>query len=270
MSIKDIVVYVDNDKGCQDRLHTASNLCSSFEAQLTGLYVLQKISVPAYAGAYVPVEVFEANDEQTEQLRDKAKAVFTAKSESVKINSHFKAVDGDVGHEVNRYSRYADLLIVPQRKNDQFDFNPYYQLSDILLGAACPVLLLPDDTTPALPPKTAMLAWDGGRECARALKAAMPMLSKVKKIDIVSVNREDDEATEIAGHLGRHGIETEVHLTNGSHLDNGEALLDQAAALESQMIVMGAYGHSRIRELMLGGTTRHVLEHTQLPILFSH
>ena len=270
MSIKDIIVYVDNDKDCESRLETASSLCKTFEAQLTGLYLLQKITIPAYAGAYMPVEVFEANDEETIKLRNKAEAVFTAKSESANISSQFSAVEGDVSTALNQFSRYADLLIAPQRKNDRFDFNPYYQLSDVLLGAACPVLLLPDNQPPALPPETALLAWDGKRECARALMAAMPMLSQVKKIDVVSVNYEDDDAKEIAQHIDRHGIEATVHSIKGGQTDIGSVLLDQASSLGSQMIIMGAYGHSRIRELMLGGATRHILEHVQLPVLFSH
>jgi nucleotide-binding universal stress UspA family protein len=270
MSIKDIIVYVDNDANCENRLESATSLCKALDARLNGLYLLQKISIPAYAGAYVPVEVFEANDEQTEKLHDQAKAVFSAKSEAVDIISEFNAVEGDVGASINRYSRYADLLLVPQRKNDRFDFNPYYQLSDILLGAACPVLMLPDSKPPALPPESVLLAWNGERECARALKAAMPLLSQVKKIDIVSVNREDDEAKEIASHLNRHGFETEIHSVENGHFDSGGLLLNKATELGSQMLIMGAYGHSRIRELMLGGTTMHVLEHTDLPVLFSH
>jgi nucleotide-binding universal stress UspA family protein len=270
MSIKDIIVYVDNDKNCENRLVSATRLCQTLEAQLTGLYLLQKISIPAYAGAYVPVEIFDANDEQTQKLRDRAESVFNAKCEAVGIGNHFHAVEGDVSTALNQYSRYSDLLIVPQRKNDRFDFNPYYQLSDVLLGAACPVLLLPDNSTSALPPETALLAWDGEHECARALSAAMPILSQVKKIDIVSINQEAEEAEEIAHHLSRHGIVNEVHRVEDSHLNISETLLDQAAKFENQMIIMGAYGHSRIRELMLGGTTRQILEHTTLPVLFSH
>lgn len=270
MSIKDIFVYVDNDMDCESRLESASSLCKTFEAQLTGLYLLQKISIPAYAGAYMPVEVYEANDEETLKLRDKAKAIFTAKAESLNIMGNFRAAEGDVSTALNHYSRYADLLIVPQRKSDRFDFNPYYQLPDVLLGAACPVLLLPDNKNPVLPPETALLAWDGKRECARALKASMPMLSQVKRIDVVAVNCDDDDATEIARHIAHHGIETKVHSVADSQSDIGETILNQASVLDNQMIIMGAYGHSRIRELMLGGTTRHILEHVQLPVLFSH
>ena len=96
------------------------------------------------------------------------------------------------------------------------------------------------------------------------------MLNQVKKIDVLSVNHGDDEAKDIATHLNRHGIETEVHAVEEHLLDTGSVLLNQAFALESQLIIMGAYGHSRIRELMLGGATRHVLENVQLPVLFSH
>ena len=132
------------------------------------------------------------------------------------------------------------------------------------------MLLLPDGKPPVLPPETALLAWNGERECARALKAAMPLLSKVKNIDVVSINREGDDAKAIALHINRHGFKTNVHVLEDSHLDNGDILLRQADELNSQMIIMGAYGHSRIRELMLGGTTRHVLEQAELPVLFSH
>jgi len=96
------------------------------------------------------------------------------------------------------------------------------------------------------------------------------MLSEVEKIDVVAITTEQAEATAIAQHINRHGFAAEVHLLEGSHSEEGKILLEQAEALDSQMIVMGAYGHSRIRELMLGGTTRHVLEHTSLPVLFSH
>jgi nucleotide-binding universal stress UspA family protein len=96
------------------------------------------------------------------------------------------------------------------------------------------------------------------------------MLGDVKKIDVLAVSPEQGAETAIAQHVNRHGFEVEVHEVDGGHFDVGEILLEQAKTLDSQMIVMGAYGHSRIRELMLGGTTRHVLDHTSLPVLFSH
>ncbi len=270
MPIKDILVYVDNDELCEQRLDLATSLCKVYDAHLSGVYVKQRITIPAYAGVYMPVEVYETNDKETIKLLDAAKTDFMAKTSAAGVNGDFRDFDGDVSYQLSLTSRYADLLIVPQRLPDKFELNPYFQLPDILLGAACPVLLLPDGNPGNLPPQRVMLAWDGGRECAKAFKAAMPMLSEVEKIDVVAITTEQAEATAIAQHINRHGFAAEVHLLEGSHSEEGKILLEQAEALDSQMIVMGAYGHSRIRELMLGGTTRHVLEHTSLPVLFSH
>jgi nucleotide-binding universal stress UspA family protein len=270
VTIKDILVYIDNDEDCGQRLDLATSLCGIYDAHLSGVYVKQKITIPAYAGVYMPVEVYETNDRETLKLLDAAKAHFTAKTSAAGVNSDFRDFDGDVSYQLSLTSRYADLLIVPQRLPDKFELNPYFQLPDVLLGAACPVLLLPDGNPGTLPPQRVMLAWDGGRECAKALKAAMPMLGEVKKIDVVAITTEPAETTSIAQHLNRHGFEVEVHPLEGSHSQEGKLLLEQAKTLDSQMIVMGAYGHSRIRELMLGGTTRHVLEYTTLPVLFSH
>lgn len=270
MSIKDILVYVDNDDNCDKRLDVSTSLCNVYDAHLSGVYVKQRISIPAYAGVYMPVEVYETNDKETAKLAEEAKTRFNDKTGTAGINNDFRDFDGDVSYQLSLASRYADLMVVPQRLPDKFDLNPYYQLPDILLGAACPVLLLPETVTVSLPPQRVMLAWDGGRESAKAFKAALPMLKEVKKIDVLAVSPEEGTETAIAQHINRHGFEVEVHEMEGGHFDVGEILLEQAKSLDSQMIVMGAYGHSRIRELMLGGTTRHVLDHTSLPVLFAH
>jgi nucleotide-binding universal stress UspA family protein len=270
MTIKDILVYVDNDETCDQRLDVAINLCNIYDAHLSGVYIKQRISIPAYAGVYMPVEVYETNDKETTKLLEEAKSRFTTKTDTAVINSDFRDYDGDVSYQLSLASRYSDLLLVPQRLADKFDLNPYYQAPDILMGASCPVLLLPAAAPVNLPPQRVLLAWDGGRESAKAFKAALPMLGDVKKIDVLTVSPEQGAATAIAQHMNRHGFEIEVHEVDGGHFDVGGILLEQAKALDSQMIVMGAYGHSRIRELMLGGTTRHVLDHTDLPVLFSH
>jgi nucleotide-binding universal stress UspA family protein len=270
MSIKDILVYVDNDEICHKRLDVATSLCNVYDAHLSGVYVKQRISIPAYAGVYMPVEVYETNDKETEKLLEEAEAGFTTRTDAAGINSDFRDFDGDVSYQLSLASHYSDLLVVPQRLPDKFDLNPYYQLPDILLGSSCPVLLLPDASPVSLPPERVMLAWDGGRESAHAFKAALPLLTQVKKIDVLAVSADEGMITAIGQHVNRHGFEVDIQEMDGGHFDVGNILLEQAKALDSQMLVMGAYGHSRIRELMLGGTTRHVLDHSTLPVLFSH
>jgi nucleotide-binding universal stress UspA family protein len=270
MSIKDILVYVDNDEACGLRLETATGLCNLYDAHLSGLYVRQRISIPTYAGVYMPVEVFETNDKETAKLLADANNQFDRSTTAAAVNCDFRDCDGDVSYEIGLASRYADLLILPQRTEDGFDLNPSYQIPDIMMGASCPALLLPDSKPVTLPPERVLLAWDEGRESAKAFKSALPLLGKVKKIDVILVSAPENATVSIAQHLNRHGFEVEVHEADSSRSDVGDILLKQAQAIDSQMIIMGAYGHSRLRELMLGGTTRHVIDHTSLPVLFSH
>jgi nucleotide-binding universal stress UspA family protein len=270
MIIKGILVYVDEDEACVRRVRSAASLCKVFDAHLYGIYVWQKVTIPVYAGAYIPDEMIEQTNKEYEKIRDQTKMIFLDKSSTNGITREFHAVEGEVSDVLNTRSRYADLLVVPQPSTATNDLNQHFQLSELLIGAACPVLLLPDGNPLSLPLERVLVAWDGGRECATALNAALPMMSGVNKIDLVSISSDYIEADDIALHISRHGIETEVHVINQSRSHSGILLLEQASKLQSQMMVMGAYGHSRLREIMLGGTTRHVLGHAHLPVLFSH
>jgi nucleotide-binding universal stress UspA family protein len=270
MAIKDILVYVDNDKACGGRVTAAANLCQYYDAHLSGIYPLQQIATSVYAGEYVPASVFEYAQKETKEQCDAAKLLYENSTNLEDVRSEFRTIENNISGSINSDSCYADLLIVAQRRKDQSDLNPYYDLPGILCGAACPVLLLPIDTSIALPVQRLMLAWDGRHEGAMALRAALSMFQEIDKIDVVSVGLERVEAADIALHISRHGIETEVHNIQGSSFDAGHALLDHATILGSQLIVMGAYGHSRVRELVLGGATKHILEMADIPILFSH
>jgi nucleotide-binding universal stress UspA family protein len=270
MPINDVLVYVDNDKACSDRLLAAARLCMHFDAHLAGLYIQRKIIVPSYTGMEIPVEVFVANDEMTKNLHESAKTITTEMLRTTGVSGEFRAVDGDVSHTLNVHSRYADLLIVPRLADEDQELNPHYHIDDLLLGAACPVLVVPEDSRREWPLRRALVAWDGGLECARALKAALPLLLQADKVDVVSVASGEIEAMDITLHISRHGIDAELHFVEGSTFDPGAELLATAASLESQFLVMGAYGHSRLREVLLGGATKHVLDNATLPVLFSH
>lgn len=270
MSIKDVLVYVDNDKACSDRVQAAAGLCTHFDAHLSGLYIQQRIIIPSYAGMDIPMGVYVAGDEMTKNLHESAEAITTEIFRTSGVSGEFRAVDGDVSNTCIVHSRYADLLIVPRRADEDQEMNLRYHVDDLLLGAACPVLVVPNDGAREWPLQRALVAWDGGFECARALKAALPLLVQADKVDVVSVSSDDVEAIDVTRHISRHGIDAELHFVEGSSFDSGAELLATAASLDSQFLVMGAYGHSRLREFVLGGATRHVLANATLPVLFSH
>jgi len=268
MAIKDVLVYVDNDKACGNRVLTAAHLSAHFGAHLSGLYVSRNMSIPAYPSEYISAAAYEIIEEQSVEQRESAKLIFTRNSTAADIAGEFRAVEGNVADKLSVQSRYADLLLVASQQDDESNLNIYYQLGSVLVSSACPVLVLPDSKPVTLPPERAMVGWDGSRECAAALRAALPMLAQVEKIDVVSISSDDAEATAITTHINRHGIIAETHLIDNSKSGVGQALLEQAAELRSQLLVMGAYGHSRLRELVLGGATKYILEHAQLPVLF--
>lgn len=270
MLIKDILVYIDSDSACENRLRTAVGLCNETSAHLTGLYVQRRLMVPAYVGAYIPPEVFEANSKEIEEIRHKTHSTFTQRIDTAGVSGELVVSDSDTGAALNMHSRYTDVMLLPQRATDEFDLNPYYELPSALLHSACPVMMVPRTKLPTLPIKRVLLGWSGGRECARAMQSAISLFPDMENIDVVSVDSDVTKASDIALHISRHGFNCEVHMVDGSHADAGAVLLDKAQSLESDMLVMGAYGHSRLRELVIGGVTQHVMNNATLPVLFSH
>ena len=271
MTIKDILVYLDNDDDCAQRVLSAAQWCHYFDAHLTGLYAIRLLNIHHYPYAYLPATAFEALEAHATEQCDEAKAVFVENANMGDASGEFRAVKGEIIGPLEIQSRYTDILVVPNQHANNKKMNPRYLVSDILLAAACPVLVLPEDHSPVtLPLQRVLVAWDGSHECARALKSALPMLAKTEEVDVVSVSSNKQDADDIAQHISRHGIKTNIHLVEGSSFDAGSTLLKHAENLNSQLIVMGAYGHSRLREQVLGDATQHTLHHARLPILFSH
>jgi nucleotide-binding universal stress UspA family protein len=122
-----------------------------------------------------------------------------------------------------------------------------------------------------------VVAWNAQREAVRAVSDAMPLLETAKRVSVVTINAESDDpenagipAADIGLHLARHGIETQTKSLFGAPAAIGELLLDTARGESADLLVMGAYGHARLREILLGGVTAHVIAHTDIPTLLAH
>jgi nucleotide-binding universal stress UspA family protein len=271
MAIKDVLVYLDNDTNCANRISATAKLCSKLGAHLAGLYSYRMLKVHPYPYAYLPNSAFENMDEKASQQHVETKALFAKNTAAEDISGEFRTVKDQLSTALSIQSRYADLLVVPGRHGKNSNLNHEFQLSEILPISACPVLVLPEDEpAPAQLPKRILVAWNGSHESARALSLAMPILSQAEQVDLVSVASNEAEATDIAKHLTYHGIKVNVHPVEGSRFNAGKTLLNQAMTLESELVVMGAYGHSRFLEQILGGATEYMLDHANLPVLFSH
>jgi nucleotide-binding universal stress UspA family protein len=177
---------------------------------------------------------------------------------------------GDEAYWVREYGRAADLLVVGHPAEDQGVSIDTIEAA--LVGTGRPVLIVPAAPLVSLP-ETIVIAWKAAPEAARAVTAAMPLLSKAKQILIVTVAEEqglsDEEGARLMTALGWHGLNASTRHLRPDRLGAADTLL-AAAAEEGALVVMGAYGHSRFREWIFGGFTEHVLRGAAVPVLMMH
>jgi len=180
---------------------------------------------------------------------------------------------------IPRYARYADLVVAGQDDpDDPESFIADHFPETLVMSAGRPVLFIP--YTGVFPTLGAniMVAWNGSRESARAVHDALPLLQRAENVTVVRLNEHKDEprdnripGADIALMLARHGVKAELAALDGvGNLPPGDVLLSRASDLGADLVVMGAYGHSRWQELVMGGATRSMLESMTVPVLMSH
>jgi nucleotide-binding universal stress UspA family protein len=175
---------------------------------------------------------------------------------------------------VSLHGRYADLTIIGQP--DPNESGGRLDPGDVILAAGGPVVVVPHIGAPSTTAEKVMVAWNASRESARAVRDAMPLLEKAKAVDVVcfrpaSVGDHGElPGADIALHLSHHDIKVDVQILESDGIDVGNALLSHIADRGSDFLVMGGYGHSRIREAVLGGATRTILQSMTVPALMAH
>jgi len=190
----------------------------------------------------------------------------------------FRAPSGDPIDAALAHMRCVDLAIIGQAdiKDDKRGLTRRLA-EDVVLGSGGPILLLPYAGTPVELGANVAIAWNAGREAARAVRDALPILATASRVTVVSMAHERDTQAamaqshvRLAAYLAAHAIEAQFKCLVGTSDEPGELLLSQAADVGADLIVMGGYGHARVRELVLGGTTRTMLESMTVPVLMSH
>lgn len=280
MGLKKILVHVDHLEAGERRLRGAAMVAQSFGASVNALYVdswMLWASASVYGPEITPA-LIENQKSVSESQQLRAKAHFDRVSANEKVPMTWLINEGDVAGRICANARTNDLVVMGGGSGEYFTAPGL--LDQVVLGAGRPVLLVPDgflSSHAEFDNKRIFIGWNNSREAARAMHDALPFLHKAEAITIATVMSETAERKEPEGmpllleYLGAHGLAvvTEV-ISHTPPANSGEALLEAAAAKDADMLVMGAYGHSRWREIVLGGTTRHVLKHAQLPVLMSH
>ena len=207
---------------------------------------------------------------------ESCEAEFRRELERAGVKGEWHVLDATSLHAIIRQAGYADLIIIGQVKPGA-DKETTDLPAEIALAFGCPVLVVPEAGIFEAVGGRIMIAWKAGRESIRAVNDALPFLERAKFVAVYAVDpgegtgRSGTNALDgIAQNLARHGIRAERYVMPASDKVVGEALLSRAADFDSDLIVMGAYGHTRLREVIFGGATHSVLRAMKIPVLMSH
>jgi nucleotide-binding universal stress UspA family protein len=260
MAYKDLLVIVDDDPRTRERVSHAADLAERFDAHLAGLCV-SLISAPdAVPRTAAARQLFE------DAIGQRG------------IPTEWRAATGFPVDAAAVQARYADLIVLGQL--DPADAQAAVNSpspEDIALSVGRPTLVIPYVGNYSPVGHRVLVAWDASREATRAVNDAIPLLAAAATVTILTVDpvigptgHGDTPGADIALHLARHGVKAQVEKTASGGVGIGDVLLSRASDLGADLLVMGAYGHSRMRELVLGGVTRTVLTSMTLPVFMSH
>ena len=283
MRMRDLLLVLDGSARDATRLETALELARTVGAHLTGLCPLELL-LPADLGfALGGYPEALALQSAVEQLQDQAnaraaeiEAVFRAGLSRAGVNGDWRTAPGPVGPAIAVAARHADLTVIGQDDPDhRVPPAGRHMIEDVLLAAGRPLLLLPYAGRFPTIGRSVLIAWTPTREAARAVGDALGLIEPAAQVTVLTVARAGGgdavPGAEIAAHLARHGLAvTAARSVSDGQIHEADMLLSYAADLGADLLVMGGYGHSRVRELTLGGVTRSVLRHMTLPVLMSH
>lgn len=280
MTYQTVVVHCDADRRANVRLDLATEIASQSNAHLVGLYARQPMRLPGYVLAELGDDLIEQHRTASSTRAETVHAAFEEHARRAGLSrAEWRSSDGDLLDIITLNARYADLVVVGQHDpDDQSSTIPAHfpELAAIQVGR--PVLVVPYAGRFDMRIKRVVIAWNGSRESTRAVTDALPFLRAAEKVIVLVINPKttgpnghgEVPGADLALWLSRHDVKAEATVDPGVTIDTGSYLLSRTADLEADMIVMGAYGHARMRELVFGGVTRTIMKEMTVPVLLSH
>ena len=286
--IKDLVVNLVADAGRDAAAEFAISIAAAFRAHIAGIaFALDPVFDPVIAPVIGPtamggLSAAWIDTQRSDNLAAAKTAIegFEAAARRQDVSVEHRLIEASVGGAAHRFGAIArrfDLAVTPQADHG---LPGRIATDDLMIEAALfesgrPVVVVPYIQNAGLKLDCVLLCWDGSRSAARAIADAMPFLCRSRQVEIVTVSGGRVKPDEIAGadigeHLARHDLAVEVRNLVAEDVDVANAILSYAADCAADFIVMGGYGHSRLREFVLGGATRGMLQSMTVPVLMSH
>ncbi len=281
MAMKDILVHLDDSEACSHRIRTAISLAKKHDAHVHGIALRIKSTISAYISEALPNGFQEAQREAVDQSARNAIETFEAAAQESGISFDTGTIHRSAAKapsELAFHARHSDLTILGQsdHQHNGAGFNTAL-MEAVLFESGRPIYLVPYVGKKIQPVKTAVVAWDGGAKSARTVNDAIPLLQDRKEVIILVINAEErqgahgkEPGADIAGHLSHYGINAKIERETVKGIDVDKAILNFLADSGADLLVMGAYGHSRLREKTFGGVTQNILKEMTAPVLMSN
>ena len=274
--LKDVVVNLSGRAPLDFAADYATSIAATFGAHVTGIAFLYEPVIPDGTLGGVPVDLIELQREENSKIARDAISRFEAGVKKAGVASETRQLDATFGGAATLFAQVArrfDISVVAQAQREQGATDELI-IEGALFESGRPVIVVPYIQKSGLTLERVLACWDGGRTAAGAIADAMPFLERAKAVDLVIVaeERKNDEITGVrmSEHLTRHGVAVSVKRIAKGDLAVQDVILSYAADSGADFMVMGGYGHSRLREFILGGVTRGILNSMTVPVLMSH
>jgi nucleotide-binding universal stress UspA family protein len=282
MNYKDILVVTDDTPRCEEQVNVALKLAARHDAHVIGLMVQQPAHLPQYAPVGIPGalrdELLERQRQIAEEVRGRVREKFERLANAAGVPNEWHTADGDPVKAVSLFSRHADLAVIGQGSREHAGHGTARDLAEhVVLASGRPVLVVPRVGTYPSVGHRVLVAWDAGREAARAVADTLPLLKGAEHVVTLSANPDTGDkqhgelpGADIARHLARHGVRVDAQRVSSRDVPIADLLLNRILDERIDLLVMGAYGHARVREIWLGGVTRRLMESMTVPVFVSH
>jgi len=277
VSYRTILLHLSDGAVENHRIEAAVQLAVAHDAHLIALQVPMPLYLPwtPNHGLRGQIEAQHKADQEA-RLQAGQDAFEAAAAKAGLVRRELRVARTDPRDALNLHARYADLVIMGQSDPGSADSSSSI-LEDVIMSCGRAVLVLPYIGLLQPVGRHALVAWDASQEAARAVANALPLLTRADQVTVVSVDPKPSAAghgqrpgADLGLYLARHGIDVEIANVQSAGIGVGDVLLNQASDRNADLIVMGCYGHTRLRELVLGGATRTVLKTAPVPLLMSH
>lgn len=278
MSYRSMIVHIADDPDANRRVAMAVRMAQAFASRLAGVYVVPIGELTPSVAALLPPTVVEQRLTESGYAQDRAERLFRREVASLPPDAvEFRAPAGSTLTAAVAHARCADLTVLGQPGGADDGGFARRLAEQVLLGSGGPVLFVPRATAVATPGGNVLVAWDGGREAARAVRDALPLLRTAQRVTVFTATASDESSDamtqshkRLGDWLATHAVQAQFKRADGSGREAAERLLSQASDVEADLVVMGGYAHPRAREYVLGGATRTMLEAMTVPVLMSH